>query len=183
MLKDITAERWVDVSGIHMTAKSRLDTQFAFYRKEVLLEDECRRNFDPMPDYGETPSPGIIAAQVLKHNKYAPMMRTAVMQHNRRLRKTRPIFYGCIASHEGEWSDDMHSAVEFIAMSRYAEVASGPKRRDGLQPEHASAQIRGVMRDGIAAAIAKGFGMQLSAGGFPRKVDDEQILPNEDGFY
>jgi hypothetical protein len=93
------------------------------------------------------------------------MMRTAVMQHNRRLRKTRPIFYGCIASQEGEWSDDMHSAIEFIAMSRYAEVASGPKRRDGLQPEHASAQIRGMMRDGIAAAMAKGFGMQLSAGG------------------
>jgi hypothetical protein len=41
----------------------------------------------------------------------------------------------------------------------------------------------GMMRDGIAAVMAKGFDMQLSAGGLPRKVDDEQILPNEDGFY
>ena len=68
-------------------------------------------------------------------------------------------------------------------MTRYAQVANGPRRRDGLEPEHASAQVRGMLRDGIAACMAKGFGMQLTAGGFPRKVDDEQILPNEDGFY
>jgi hypothetical protein len=139
MLKDITAERWLDVSGIHMTAKSRLDTQFTFYKNEVLTEEDCRRNFDPIPDYKDTPSPGVAAAQVAKHKKYAPMLRTAVVQHSRKLRRTLPIFFGCIASHEGEWSDDTHSAIEFTAMSRYADVANGPKRRDGLTPEHASA--------------------------------------------
>ena len=77
----------------------------------------------------------------------------------------------------------MHSGIEFIAMSRYTQIANGPNRRDGLQPEHASAQVRGMMKDGIAACIAKGFGLQLIAGGFPRKIQNEQILPNEDGFY
>ena len=37
----------------------------------------------------------------------------------------------------------MHSGIELIAMSRYTQIANGPNRRDGLQPEHASAQVRG----------------------------------------
>ena len=90
--------RWMDVSGIHITAKSRLNTQFRFYKEEVLREAECRRNFDPMPDYGDSPSPGIMEAQRLKHQKYAPMVHTAVTQHSRNLRTSSPPFWAGIVS-------------------------------------------------------------------------------------
>jgi len=43
---------------------------------------------------------------------------------------------------------------------------------------------KGELRRDISTRLTNtGLGMQLTAGGFPRKDDDEQILPNEDGFY
>ena len=99
-------------------------------------------------------------------------------------RTTRPDFLGCIAAHEGEWSSNVLSMIEFIAMSRFAGELRAPKRRDGVKPSEASGEVRAMMRDRFAITLARGWGKQLRSGGFPRKVQDhEDVFPNDDGFY
>ena len=111
------------------------------------------------------------------------MVTTAEGLYERRRRQSRPEFFGCIASHEGEWSKDVIAMIESIAMSRYAQVHRGLRRRDGVKPSGASAQVRAMLRDRFAITLAKGWGKQLRAGGFPRRIEEESVFPNDDGFY
>ena len=183
LLANNNQERWLDVSGIHLTGKTRLKEQFTFYEKEVVIEWTKRLAQQAIPNYMETSSPAVAKAQTFKHQKYSPMLHTAQMQHQNRRRQTRPEFWGCIASHEGEWSSDLCSMIEWLAMQRYAEVHNGPRRRDGLKPSDASAQCRAMMRDRFAITLARGWGRQLKTGGFPRSITDENVCPNDNGFY
>ena len=183
LLSDDNREKWTDVSGIHLTSKTRLDDQFKFYANEVAMEQVLRKNGYAIPNYKESSTPAVRAAQDFKHQKYRPMLRTAQMQYTNKRRSTRPDFWGCIAAHEGEWSSNLVSMIEFLAMSRFAAAQRGPRRRDGVKPSGASAEVRAMMRDRFAITLARGWGKQLRSGGFPRKVQDEDIFPNDDGFY
>jgi hypothetical protein len=176
-------EKWTDVSGIHLTSKTRLDDQFNFYAKEVAVEQLLRKKGLAMPNYKESSTPAVRLAQADKHKKYRPMLRTAQMQFANKRRPTNPDFWGCIAAHEGEWSTNLIDMIEFLAMSRFGAVQRAPRRRDGVKPSGASAEVRAMMRDRFAITLARGWGKQLRSGGFPRRVQDEDIFPNDDGFY
>ena len=183
MLFNNNKEVWIDVSGIHLTGKTRLNKCYTFYKAEVLQERFLTLNNGVIPNYKETSTPAVSKAQTVKHQKYAPMLATARSYFDRKRRSTRPDFFGCIASHEGEWSSDVVSMFEIMAMARYSQVRNGLRRRDGLVPSAASAQLRAMLRDRFAITLAKGWGKQLRASGFPRCVDDKSMIPNDDGFY
>jgi hypothetical protein len=177
-------EKWFDVSGVHGTAKSYIRDQFAFYEKEVLEEWNRRTLGQPQIDPNDLPpSPLIEAAQTTKIQRYSPLIRTAQIQHANGDRISPPDFFACIFSHEGEFSPDAIRSIEWVAMQRFSRFTQEGKRRDGLTPSQASAQVRAKLRDGFATAIAKGWGHQLRAGGFPRRVDDDRTFLIADGFY
>ena len=147
------------------------------------MEQLLRKKGLAMPNYKESSTPAVRLAQADKHKKYRPMLRTAQMQFANKRRPTNPDFWGCIAAHEGEWSTNLIDMIEFLAMSRFGAVQRAPRRRDGVKPSGASAEVRAMMRDRFAITLARGWGKQLRSGGFPRRVQDEDIFPNDDGFY
>ena len=102
---------------------------------------------------------------IRKVQKYEFLERIAQVQYQARKRPDELRFVPCVMSHRGEMGPDFIQLIESIAV-RMKSIAKQPHYFDGLSPPQASAQMRTLIKDRLAAAMAKGWGKQLFCAGF-----------------
>ena len=156
---------WSDISGVHATAPSYLARTRAFALQEHLDDVISIKQGKDNPHKKQI-TPCLISRESEKVQKYAPLMRIASMQRARSIRRKAPVFFPCILSHSGELSSGTFRTVEWLAMKQSRNIAEA-EPSNGIGPNKASAVIRRMTMDMLAASVARGFGTMLLSAGFP----------------
>ena len=150
---DAGQEVWADVGVVHTSKSSLLDKTLTFFLAEA------RR---PQTDI---PSPPLQDYAKRKTDIYLPLLNRAKLQKRQRKRATDPTFLPAIFSHLGEFSEGAFQLIEAFASRTYALTEAGIYTYSQV-PALASATHRNSLKNAIAAAIARGFGLMLCATNF-----------------
>ena len=159
------ASRWVDVSGVHPTVKSHLPGNLTFVkslvRAEALASDKASPNL-----MSKTPSKAVSKAAGTKYTTYAQLTAIADMQVSAGMRNPGSFeFCAGIVSHTGECAPAVFNLIEWMARCYKRKLPTDPPRYDDLSPAFLTAAYRRSLKDGLSAAVVRGFGdMLLSAG-------------------
>jgi hypothetical protein len=113
----------------------------------------------------EDPSPSITKATTKKTKTYEMLTSLAQLQRDEGLRTNTFKFLPLIFSHSGEFSPSVFNWMTAV-MKR--QVVDGLPPSDGLSAQYVAARYRTLLKDGLACAIAKGFGNMLRSAGLPR---------------
>jgi hypothetical protein len=165
---------WFDGSATHISVRSNRAKVLKFLVNELEndKEDSDERSFN-------LPTPAVNARNTTKYTRYKPMLNIALMQKARNIRHDDIEFLPLVMTHTGELAPEVFIAIEKLAMEarRQTKVTPSPI---GIMPALASAQMRTRIKDGMAAAMATGFGYVLRAAGFP---SDGQAVDSQDVGY
>ena len=161
----------VDGSCIHATSTSKRDRLFSF------LVDKATRDVVNTGTEAEM-SPPVEEAQGNKKQKYDPLLNRVRARESRMgTRRTHLArFFGCIMTHDGEFSHDTFALIEWLVkqyrLSLTTEECWGKQSKGSM-----AADFRTRIKDGLVAAMANGWGRMLKEGGFPlRKHRRECVL-------
>ena len=113
-----------------------------------------------------TESPAVKARAKEKRDLYRPMMNIIQSQALKRNSYRVPKFFDAIMSHDGEMSQGMFRLIEFVAMT---ESSRARKSTDqfGKSPQFYSAEMRNMLKDGLASVMARGVGRTMTNEGIP----------------
>jgi hypothetical protein len=151
-------------------------------RTKVLkfLTDEFERDKLEMNDTAfKTPTPAVSERNTTKYTRYKPMLNTAAMQKAKKIRHDVVEFLPLVMTHTGELAPEVFIAMEKLALEARRQTKLTPSPI-GIMPALASAQMRTKIKDGMAAAMATGFGFMLRSAGFPT---DGQAADSHDAQY
>jgi hypothetical protein len=165
---------WFDGSATHISVQTN--------RAKVLkfLLDEFERDELEMDDQAfRIPTPAVSARNTTKYTRYKPMHNIALIQKAKRIRDDVVEFMPLVMSHTGELGPEVFIAMERLAMEARRQVKITPSPI-GIMPAMASAQMRTRIKDGMAAAMATGFGLMLRSAGFP---SDGHAVDSHDVSY
>ena len=73
-------------------------------------------------------------------------------------------------THAGEFSHELFELIEWMAAKIKQHTKNNP-RDDGLSPAKVTAAWRTKVKDGLATAMAEGWGYQLISAGLPKASD------------
>ena len=121
--------------------------------------------------YTKEPSKAVQNASSAKYKKYAPMVQLASVQVDNGKRKIRPSFGAYVMTHRGEMGPDLIRLVELMAGTLKSKAIRGEIPQMllmGMKPSEYSARFRTKCKDRLMATMARGWGRQLRAVGFPR---------------
>jgi hypothetical protein len=106
-------------------------------------------------------------AELLKHQKYAPLLKAQYKEVKNRTRLVAPSFVAAVVTHAGHVGPDMTRLIETITAAYRKQQLPGclAGRMDGQNINQLTAAFRHQMRTAIQFVVAKGTaGMFLSAG-------------------
>jgi hypothetical protein len=152
-------EVWVDVGLTHTSGKTGRDAALRFLAGESAEGPPAGATVD-------RPSPPVESYAKRKMEKYNGLVDLGRLLHHRRKRRSSPKFIAGVISHEGEFSAGVFSLIEILSSRKFALAAAG-QDEPWWTPTQVSAAFRMELKDMLASAVVKGWGLMLSAVGFP----------------
>ena len=151
----------VDGSCIHSTCMSYRDKNFDF------LRDKAVRNVFNTGDDAQM-SPAVKEAEEKKKAKYLPLLNRIKAREERvGIRHSgQAQFFGCIMTHDGEFSDGTFQLIEWL-VKQYRVSLSDDDIWGNLSRGAMAADFRSRIKDALVTAMANGWGRMLKEGGFP----------------
>jgi hypothetical protein len=110
-------------------------------------------------------SPALTKAAKNKHDKYAPVVYTAMLQRYQRGNKKKFNFLAAALSHSGEMSSGLFDLVEWITGHRKRAARKGGLLYDGRPPSRVAAEFRKSLKDAIQVTAARTIGHYIAVTG------------------
>ena len=104
-----------------------------------------------------------------KHEKYAPLLNIARLQHLRKERRSTPRFFAVATSHSGEMAGDVFDLVEWMTGQYRHAARKGGQAYCGKKPSVMAAEFRRRLKDGIQAITARAIGSIMVSAGYYSK--------------
>ena len=151
----------VDGSCIHTTCASKRDKNFVF------LKDKAMRGIVNAGSDAQM-SPAVEEAEAKKVSKYLPLLNRVKAREERlgKRHSEQARFFGCIMTHDGEFSDGTFGLIEWL-VRQYRLSLSDDDLWGKLSRGAMAADFRSRIKDGLVTAMANGWGRMLKEGGFP----------------
>ena len=97
--------RWIDVTVIHPTCKTRIKRELKHRIQNLEAEKEARQNNEPNKFKGRQ-GYAVMQQTKTKHDVYEPLISIAEKQFQSKRRVQRPIFWAGVASALGEFGPE-----------------------------------------------------------------------------
>jgi hypothetical protein len=110
-------------------------------------------------------SPAMAKVVKAKHDKYDPVVCTALLQRYQRGNKRKPLIKPAALLHSGEMSTGMFELVEWITGHRKRTARKGGVMYDGRSPSRIAADFRRDLKDAIQVTAARTIGHYIAATG------------------
>ena len=160
-------EIWIDVTCIHPTVKTRIQTELKQTKKEIIFEDDRKRGINNHGQKMEIDGNAARQQMKLKHKTYAPLITIAKKQVKNGMRHCGPKFGGCVATTHGELGLETIKLQEYLTWNYGKKLAMEGHRDNGKKISTLTAEYRNDFRVKIMMAIAKGQARMLNTTGLP----------------